>query len=375
MADSGRPVSPSRCTASLIFEQHLGHRTFGENLLAAAASDERVQIEWHPVDYRWTITDRLSRIPRLSTASGPLAGRHQVRRALRSGDADVWVYNTQVPAALAGTRRRSPYVVITDVTPVQYDAMASGYGHRPDRPGPLRRWKHRVNERVFQSAAHCVGWSSWVTGSMQRDYGVDPARVSVIPPGVDLTRWTPGGARAGSTVRVLFVGGDFERKGGDLLLRALPSLPEHVEMWIVTKSAVPQSERVHVFNDFEPNDPRLERLFGEVDLFVLPSRAETFGIAAVEASASGLPVVASDVGGLPDIVGDGSTGILVPPGDLEQLTRALATLSSDRQLRSRFGTAARAHAVEHFDATRNAQRLIDVALEAAGHASRQAQDS
>jgi glycosyltransferase involved in cell wall biosynthesis len=289
-----------------------------------------------------------------------LGGRQEVRSGLRAAS-DVVVFNTQVPAALGGRLARArPYVVITDVTPVQYDAMASGYGHRADRTGPIASLKHRVNQNVFRHASHCIGWSSWAARSIIDDYGVDADRVSVIPPGVDTHEWRPVDRTPDDRFRILFVGGEFERKGGRQLLDAFGSLPPRAELYLVTKSPVPAMERVHVVDDLSPNDPRLMDLYRSSDVFVLPSLAETFGIAAIEASATGLPVIASSSGGLPEIVRNGETGLIVAPGDVRGLAEALQRLEADPELRRRLGVAARARAMEQFDAERNASKVFEL---------------
>ncbi|MDQ4040195.1 MAG: glycosyltransferase [Actinomycetota bacterium] len=91
-----------------------------------------------------------------------------------------------------------------------------------------------------------------------------------------------------------------------------------------------------------------ERLAGAA-VFVLSSRSECMPISVLEAMAAGLPVVASAVGGLPEMVVDGETGVLVPPGDPEALGRALARLVADPQERRRMGAAGRRRVEEHFD--------------------------
>jgi glycosyltransferase involved in cell wall biosynthesis len=243
--------------------------------------------------------------------------------------------------------------------------MAEGYGHRADRYGPIRRLKHRLNRQVFAGASHCVGWSSWAAKSIVEDYGVDPARVSVIPPGVDTSRWHPVDRAASDDFRVLFVGGEFGRKGGELLLEAFKSLSPRAELYIVTKTAIAPSDRVHIVNDLGPNDPRLIDLYRSSDVFALPSLAETFGIAAVEASAMGLPVVASSSGGLTEIVVDGETGLTVVPGDIDSLATALVRLERDPALRRRLGQGARTRALERFDVATNAVQLFELARQAA----------
>jgi glycosyltransferase involved in cell wall biosynthesis len=94
-----------------------------------------------------------------------------------------------------------------------------------------------------------------------------------------------------------------------------------------------------------------------LDLFVNPSRAESFGVAALEAAASGLPVVASRVGGLPEIVAEGETGLLVPPEDPAALAEALSGLIRSPERRRELGQAARARAVERYDWQRCARAM------------------
>ena len=89
-------------------------------------------------------------------------------------------------------------------------------------------------------------------------------------------------------------------------------------------------------------------LFAQADLFVLPSEQESFGLAALEALASGVPVVASDVGGLPEVVRDGETGRLVPPHEPRALAAAVLDLLRDEPRRAAMGRAARADAMARF---------------------------
>jgi glycosyltransferase involved in cell wall biosynthesis len=160
------------------------------------------------------------------------------------------------------------------------------------------------------------------------------------------------------------VGADFERKGGYLLLEAFQSLPSGVaELALVTHTVVPDLEGVTVHNNMQPNSAELLDLYRSSDIFVLPSNAEAFGIAAVEASASGLPVIATSTGGLADIVVNQETGFLTPVGDVHSLATHLRILVENAELRQRMGQAAYRRAQSRFDARKNAARLEEILRE------------
>jgi glycosyltransferase involved in cell wall biosynthesis len=90
-------------------------------------------------------------------------------------------------------------------------------------------------------------------------------------------------------------------------------------------------------------------LLAAADLLLLPSETESFGLVALEAMASGVPVVASDVGGLPEVVAHGATGFLAPVGDIEAMAGYCVRLLRDCAEAKRFAAAARARAAELFD--------------------------
>ncbi len=351
-------------------EQHLGHRTYYENLRAHVDADDVAPV-WIPVDYE--TEGFAAKLPFQEPYVRAWWGRQTVRHGLARAEADVHVFNTQVPAVLGGEIARSkPFVVVTDVTPAQYDRIADGYGHRADGRGPISRLKRHLNLRMMREAAWCVGWSNRAANSFIADYGIPAERVRVVPPGVDMELWQPPSSSHGvddGKFRLLFVGGDFERKGGPQLLRAFASLPASSELVVVTRSHVPTADRVRVVSDAFPNDPRLIELYRTSDVFVLPTLAETFGIAAAEAAAAGLPVVASDLGGIPDVVLDDVSGYLVPAGEEPALAAALLRLHDAPERRRAMGLAGRRHAEQAFDAQTNANILLDLARSAAGRST------
>jgi glycosyltransferase involved in cell wall biosynthesis len=351
--------------AAFVMEQHLGHVSFYKNLNHFVEESPGIRATWVRVTYEDPASpwDRLSFLPK--HLRGSLTGRYQVRRGLARAEYDIALFNTQVPAVLSGDLlSKKPYILCTDITPLQYDAMAGEYMHKPDRPGPVQQYKHRVNAQIFQNASRILPWSNWTGDSLIHDYGVSPKNIEVIPPGIDLDVWRPGKKQGPGPLRILFVGGDFYRKGGDLLLKACEQLPPGmVELHLVTRSSIAQKDWIIVYNNMIPNSPELIRLYQTCDIFVLPTNAEAFGIAAAEAAASGLPGIATSIGGLTDIIDHGETGFLIQPRDLQALVKYIQELVSDTALRQRFSQAARSKAEKCFNAKTNACRVIEILRE------------
>jgi glycosyltransferase involved in cell wall biosynthesis len=237
----------------------------------------------------------------------------------------------------------------------------------------VAKLKWRLCRDEFRAATLLHAWSRWAKQSAIDDYGIAAGKVVVNPPGVDLANWARGIAPAangdGHVLRVLFVGGDFRRKGGELLLRWMREQQrDDVELHLVTKEPVSPQAGVFVYRDLQPNSDQLLGLYHQADLFVLPSLGECFGIATVEAMAAGLPVIASDVGGTADIIDHGHNGFIVKAGDLGDLTAAIDAVLADAGRRAAMSARSRALAEERFDLHRNARRTLGLIKDAAaGH--------
>jgi glycosyltransferase involved in cell wall biosynthesis len=137
-------------------------------------------------------------------------------------------------------------------------------------------------------------------------------------------------------------------------------MAKHCELDIVTTANVRPEAGVRVHNNLGPNDPELLELYRNADIFVFPTYADCLGVAIIEAMASGLPVIATTVGGQPEAVRDGRTGLIVPPGDSEALGRAIMRLITDTELRRSMSRQARTAAVEHYDLRTNSGRIVEV---------------
>jgi glycosyltransferase involved in cell wall biosynthesis len=110
----------------------------------------------------------------------------------------------------------------------------------------------------------------------------------------------------------------------------------------------------------------VEHLLAGADIFVMPSRTEALPMALIEAMGAGLPVVASGVGGIPEVVEHGREGWLVEPDDPRALASALDSLIGDGALRCRFGEAGRRRVLEQFTAHRMAEDYVRLFRRAAG---------
>ncbi len=358
---------------AFVMEQHVGHQTFYQNLRTFVDGNPHVRSTWVPVTYRPT-SDRWTWHHLLPAGiRGTFDGQTEVRQALRQDAYDVVFFNTQVPAVLGEPfTRRFPYVVSTDITPVQYDAMATLYHHHPDRPGPVKWLKHRANAQTLRKADLVLPWTQWARDSLENDYGVSPKQMTVLPAGVDTGFWTLKPAfNQGERIKLLFVGGDFMRKGGDLLLHVFQALPPGLaELHIVTHSEVPDADNIHVYHDRQPNTAELLALYHNADIFVLPTGADAFGFVLIEAMACGLPVITTCVGGVQEVVSENETGFLVQPGDIAGLRERILRLIVNRQLIQQMGTAAHERVQTHFNAQTQTAKIVTLLRRVAGNHGR-----
>lgn len=208
---------------------------------------------------------------------------------------------------------------------------------------------------VLRAAAAVVTTSAWSRRRLIELYGLAPGQVHVAPPGADAAGLAPG-SPAGDAL--LCVAAVMPHKGHDVLVEALTSTADLP--WRCTcvgsvdrDGAFADGVRRHVRDrglhdriDFTGarGGAQLERAYAGADLLVLASRAETYGMVVTEALARGVPVLASDVGGVPEALGTGRDGtrpgLLVAPGDAPALGAALRAWLGDRALRARLRRAA-----------------------------------
>ena len=210
--------------------------------------------------------------------------------------------------------------------------------------GRLRRQRVELEGRVFRAARALFPRSEWLRRSLIEDYGCDPARTVRVGGGANLALEDLGPRRWDGRV-ALFVGQEFERKGGRILLAA----------WERVRRAVPGARLRVVCADRAPALPPGVEWLGPIrergalvrellgaSVFALPSLFEPWGHAFLEAMGCGLPCVASTACAMPEIVREGATGRLVPPGEAGPLAEVLVALLRDPDEAERLGRAAHA---------------------------------
>jgi glycosyltransferase involved in cell wall biosynthesis len=255
------------------------------------------------------------------------------RRASR--DADV-VHAHWLPSGLAGMATRKPMLIQLWGTDVEL-AKRLPWLFRP----------------VLRSARLVVCASNALAADA-RSLGARDVRV--IPAGIDIPAAEP--APPDEPPHILYVGRLSEEKGVADLAEAAEGLP------LVVVGDGPLRRLLPHALGFVPHD-ELGRHYERASIVVVPSRREGYGVAAREAMAHGRAVVATAVGGLPDAIEDGVTGVLVPPRDPLALRAALERLLADSVLRARLGAAARRHAVERLGWDTSTSATIEAYADAA----------
>jgi glycosyltransferase involved in cell wall biosynthesis len=237
-----------------------------------------------------------------------------------------------------------PYALLLDHTRALAQASPAwpGSGLRaPVDYGP--GWFAR-EAALYRGAAAIACFSDHVARSLVRDYGVHPARVSTVGAGANV--FPAKAPRRDDGRTIVFVGKDFVRKGGPILLQAFTrvrrSFPK--ARLVVAGALPPPRLRIPegVFFVGRVDLVEVPELLSQATIFALPTLREPYGIAFLDAMGCGVPCVGTRIEAVPEIVRDGETGILVPPGDAVALALALERLLGDPVLARAMGARGRA---------------------------------
>lgn len=305
------------------------------------------------------------KIPLVNRTADFLVGSEILKWKLRQApppacDA-IFVQSFELLPACALLDARLPAVLAHDSTNVLSYRLIRDQA--PSAAASLACWAKSLALRPFYTpllrrVKAFLPRTRWCAESLVEDYGADPSRIRVAPAGIDTAAWSPGPPRVRAGLpTLLFVGDDFERKGGPFLLDVFRNhIHPRARLKVVSRHpslrdparALP--EGVEVVSDLGPGrrDALLEE-FRSADLFVFPTRKEHMGLVLTEAAAAGLPIIATGVGGTGEVVRNGENGCLMPYHATEgDWARAILGLLADDARRERFGKAGRALAEREF---------------------------
>jgi phosphatidylinositol alpha-1,6-mannosyltransferase len=297
----------------------------------------------------------------------------RMRRLVAENDIETVWFGAAAPLALLASRARSAGAG---------RVIASTHGHEvgwsmlPVARNALRRIGDGTDVVTYVS--------SYTRGRFASAFGPHAA-LEYVPPGVDTDRFAPDPAarremrsryRLGDRPVIVCLSRLVPRKGQDMLIRALPAIRERVDgAALVIVGGGPYMDTLRrlagdagvtehvVFTGGVPGN-ELPAHHAMADVFAMPCRTrgagldvEGLGIVFLEASSTGVPVVAGDSGGAPETVLDGETGVIVDGTDVDQIATAITEILADRDRAARMGKAGRRWAVDNWQWRRQAQRL------------------
>jgi glycosyltransferase involved in cell wall biosynthesis len=240
----------------------------------------------------------------------------------------------------------------------------------------VARWDVRREKWLARSADTLVTHSEAHRSLMADELRVDRSRIRIVPHGVTVYPHFERKPRAGRDFTVVYLGRLEKRKGTLDLLNAIPQVLREVPQ---TRFVLIGTDRPHcpggrthaeyVQQNLDPEVRSRITLLGQVpdaevdhwlqraDVFVAPSLYESFGLVFIEAMRWGTPVIGTTAGGIPEIIKDGETGLLVPPSSPAEVAKAVVSLLQDDNRRGHIGAAGRRH-VEHYFSTERMSKNV-----------------
>ncbi len=363
-----------------------GIEIYFRSLQRILSSRTDIETSWEFIG--WEPDKDASRLPFLPdnwTLKASLTCRSRLRRLEREGrEFDVVVFNSIVPTlGFRSLLHGTPMVITVDVTPAMLEDYNALYGRSGGVRAKALSWLSDTfhARATYRGSAEILAWSPLVKQSLINEYGIDPGKITLVPPGLDLKRWggnpdavVPPTGWKDTHPRLLFVGRNFLRKGGDTILQ-VASTPEFstCEFHFVTSVNRPTDVPANVIfhNELEPQSEELIGLYRQSDVFIIPTKADFYPTnGCCEAMAMELPIITTDVGGMRLLVDEAQGGFVIPTGDSAALSERLRTLLADHTLRHRFGVRNRLYAEANFDINNKAQVMADVLFRATHGGSR-----
>jgi len=231
-----------------------------------------------------------------------------------------------------------------------------------------------IKKYLLNKADYLISTSNYLTLEIQK-YLHRSIEIDTIPWGVDLDKFYPESKQHDQEILKL----GFAKKlhkiyAPDIVLKAFKFASDRCNKKIILRIAGDGPMTSHLKNEAmklgvanhidwlgwlqTSND--LRKFYNSIDIFLMPSRRESFGVSAVEASASGLPVIASKFGGIPEIIINQENGLLVDPEDFEGLGKAIILLAENEELRLKMGAKGRKYVKEKFDWNLSVDKMLKI---------------
>jgi glycosyltransferase involved in cell wall biosynthesis len=272
---------------------------------------------------------------------------HHIRKTLRRRiKKENYHFTFQAQSLFDGSIPGLPHFVYTDHT-----HLANLNYPNFDRRKLFSKSWIELEKEIYHNADLVFVWSKNIGRSLVEQYEHPQNRVTCANAGsnIKIDDFKPDPGKE-FTQNILFIGSDWERKGGPHLINAFKQILTkypHAQLTIAGSSP-----RVDIPNckvvGYLPVD-QLKSLYEKADIFCMPTLLEPFGIVYLEAMSAGLPIVATRLGAIPDFVQDGWNGWLVEPGDVEEIANAITKLFDDPEQCRLFGSRSYQLAQEHYN--------------------------
>lgn len=225
--------------------------------------------------------------------------------------------------------------------------------------GPALSW---VENSYYTNSRHYITVSEWAKRKIIEEKRIDPDRIRVIQIGVDSDNFTPAKRERARQIypdlsaidkpKVLYLSRMATRKGIGLLIKAIPKILQKVDVHFVFAGAGERPEfnipkQDYTYLGLVPHD-HPPYLYSMSDIFILPSLYENFPACILEAMASECAAVSTRICGIPEMIKHDENGLMIPPNDVDEISRAIIRLAEDDGLRRKMGKRAREDVVKTF---------------------------
>jgi glycosyltransferase involved in cell wall biosynthesis len=217
----------------------------------------------------------------------------------------------------------------------------------------MQRVINKIYKRRFNKVDYFLPMSMWCANSLVNDYRIQKEKISVCYSGIDLDKWSPPDRKEDNNeFRILFVGNDLPIKGIlDFLKYYEGKELNNVHFNIISKdnSDLFEKSYISVIHDITHNNlDRLIEFYRRSDMFLFPTKSDMLAHVLIEASATGLPIIATEIAGIPEVVENGMNGFLIERGNWSQFYEKIHYLKDNRAERLRMGCKSRKIALDKF---------------------------